>query len=139
MPAPNPDMRRRLLLIAFACAAVSVPALGRAQEGGGPKAKPSYLQLPSIAVSIVRADGRRGVLTLEVGVDVKDPGLRNRLDLYQPLLNSAYLSALQPYALGMPPGAPPNADYISMALQRETDRVLGRRGAKVLLGSILVN
>lgn len=133
-------MRRRLLLIALACTALSAPGLGHAQEGGGgPKAKPPYLQLPAIAVGTMRADGRRGVLTVEVGVDVKDPGLRNRIDLYQPLLNSAYISALQPYALGLSPGQPPNADYISLTLQRETDRVLGRRGATVLLGSILLN
>ncbi|HEX4098331.1 MAG TPA: Tat pathway signal protein [Caulobacteraceae bacterium] len=132
-------MRRRVLLIAIACAAVQVPALGRAQEGGGSKAKPPYFQLPAVAVSIVRADGRRGVLTVEVGVDVKDPGLRNKIELYQPILTSAYVSALQPYALGLSPGAPPNADFIAMTLQRETDRVLGRRGAKLLLGSILVN
>ena len=56
-----------------------------------------------------------------------------------PRLNAAYVAALQPYALGLSPGQPPNADYVSMVLQRATDQVLGRRGAKVLLGSILAN
>ncbi len=92
-----------------------------------------------MTVSIVRPDGRRGVLTVEVGIDVPNPGLRDRADLYLPLLNSAYVSALQPYALGLSPGQPPNADYISMVLQRATDQTLGRRGAKLLLGSILLN
>ncbi len=92
-----------------------------------------------MAVSIIRASGRRGVLTVEVGLDVPDPKLRDTIELYLPILYSAYVSALQPYGLGLAAGQPPNADYISMALQRETDRVLRRRGAKVLLGSILLN
>ena len=87
----------------------------------------------------MRASGRRGVLTVEIGLDVPDAKLRDGLELYLPLLYSAYVSALQPYALGLAPGQPANADFISITLQRETDRVLKRRGAKVLLGSILLN
>ncbi|HEY5411891.1 MAG TPA: Tat pathway signal protein [Caulobacteraceae bacterium] len=133
-------MRRRTLIAAFAALVVLAPVAGRAEgEGGGPKTKPPYLQMPTVAVSVFRSNGRRGVLTIEVGVDVPDPALRNQMELYVPLLISAYVSALQPYAISLAPGQPPNADYISMTLQRETDRVLRRRGAHLLLGSILVN
>ena len=134
-------MRRRRLLAAL-CALATLPAsaaVAQEGEGGAKKAKPPYLQLKTVAVSIVRGNGRRGVLTVEVGLDVQDPGLRNRVELYLPLLYSAYVSALQPYALGLGLGQPPNADFISATLQRETDRTLGRRGAKLLLGSILLN
>ncbi len=48
-----------------------------------------------MAVSIVRANGRRGVLTVEVGLDVPDPRLRESIELYLPILYSAYVSALQ--------------------------------------------
>ena len=129
----------RLILTALAASALLAPVSLRAQEEGGPKAKQPYLSMPAVAVSVLRPDRRRGVLTVEVGVDVRDAALRNRIGLYQPLLNSAYVSALQPYALGLSPGELPNADYISLTLQRETDRVLGRKGAKLLLGSILTN
>lgn len=133
-------MRRRVFLTAIlASAAASAAWAQEGGEGGGKKGKPSYLQLKTVAVSIVRANGRRGVLTVEVGLDVPDPRFRDQLDLYLPLLYSAYVSALQPYGLGLAPGQPPSADFISITLQRETDRVLRRRGAKVLLGSILVN
>ncbi len=132
-------MRRRLLLAALAATALTAPALGHAQEGGGPKQKPSYLSLKPVTVTMVRPDGRRGVLTVDVGIDIPDPRLRDDADLYMPLLNSAYVSALQPYALGLAPGQLPNADYIAMVLQRATDQVLKRRGAKLLLGSILTN
>ncbi len=130
---------RRLLLAALALSLLATPLTGRAGEGGAPETQQPYLPLKSVAVSIQRGDGRRGVLTVEVGVDVRDPGLRSRIELYQPLLSSAFVSALQPYALGLSPGQPPNADYISLTLQRETDRVLRRKGARLLLGSILLN
>jgi hypothetical protein len=127
-------MRRLLISALVLLAASAAHAQGQSQAP-----KQSYLQLQTLAVSTVRTSGRHGVLTVEVGVDAPDPALRDRVSLYTPLLRSAFISALEPYGLGLPAGAPPNADYISMTLQRETDRVLGRRGAKLLLGSVLVN
>jgi hypothetical protein len=41
--------------------------------------------------------------------------------------------------MAVPPGAPPNPDIISAALQRATDQVLGKPGAKLLLGTVIVN
>ena len=38
-----------------------------------------------------------------------------------------------------PPGTIPNADYLAQMLQKETDRVVGQKGAKLLLGTILIN
>ena len=126
----------RQLLCAVLALALAAPSFAGAEEK---KAKQSYLPLQTLAATVNRPNGRHGVLTVEVGLDAPDASLRNRLELYEPILRSAYVSVLQPYALGLPPGAAPNADYISMTLQRETDRVLGRRGARVLLGSMLVN
>jgi hypothetical protein len=128
---------RAVLICALALAALATGAA--AQEGGNGKAKSSYVQLQTLALATTRPGGRHGVLTVEVGIDATDPALRDKVDLYTPLLRSAYISALQPYGLGLPWGALPSADYIALTLQRETDRVLGRRGARLLLGSILVN
>jgi hypothetical protein len=130
---------RRSLIRCLLVLAIAAPAVAQAEHGGEKKSKQSYMTLDPVAVSVMRPGGRRGVLTVEIGIDAPDSALRDKLDLYGPPLRSAYVSALQPYALGLPPGSPPNADYISMALQRETDRVLGRRGGKLLIGSILVN
>ncbi len=132
-------MSRRLILAAVAASVLLEPLPGLAQEGGGHKTKAPYYSMPAVAVSVLRSSGRKGVLTVEVGVDVRDPKLRDEIELYQPLLNSAFVSALQPYALGLSPGQLPNADYIALTLQRETDRVLRRKGARLLLGSILMN
>ena len=116
--------------------ALCAPASVRAGEAK--KAKSPYIQLETLAAGSVRINGRRGVLTVEVGLYAENAAVRDKIDLYIPVLRSAYVSALQPYALSVPPGSPPSPDYIGMTLQRETDKVLGR-GAKVLLGTILMN
>ena len=124
------------LLIALALA-VAPPAVAADKKKGGGL---SYIQMAPLTATIIRGDGRRGVLTVETGVDVPgNAGLHNRADVSQPRLRAAYLLALQAYVSGLSPGTLPDADYISRSLQRETDRVLGQPGAKLLLGTILAN
>lgn len=129
-------MDRRFLI---AAALAFAPALARAQDrrkkGGGP----SFIQLDTLAATITRPDGRRGVMTVEVGIDVPDPSLHARAAESTPLLRAAYSEVVRTYAAGLPPGAPPDADYLSRELQRQTDITLGRPGARLLLGTILVN
>jgi hypothetical protein len=133
-------MNRRGLIVAGLVGALA-PALALAQEkpthkkGGGL----SYIQLDTLSATIVRGNGRRGVMTVECGIDVADAGLHARAEQSTPLLRAAFSEIVRTYASGLPSGAPPNADYLSMALQRQTDTVLGRPGAKLLLGTILVN
>ena len=133
-------MNRRGLIVAGLAGALA-PSLALAQEkpthkkGGGL----SYIQLDTLSATIVRPNGRRGVMTVECGIDVADAGLHARAAQSTPVLRAAFSETLRTYASGLPSGAPPNADYLSMALQRQTDTVLGRPGAKLLLGTILVN
>ncbi len=129
-------MRRRLACLALILT-LAAPAVAAA-EGHGKKAKEPYVDLPTVAATILRSNGAHGTITVEIGLDAPDAALRDKIDLSVPLLRAAYVSALQPYALSIPPGGPPNADYISMILQRQTDQVLGRKGARLLLGSILI-
>lgn len=115
--------------------------VAHAEDGGGKKKGGglSYIQMQTLTASVERADGRRAVMTVEVGVDVADAGLRSRAELSEPRLRAAYVQMLQLYASGMGPGAPPDADYIARQLQQQTDVVLGSRGGRLLLGTILVN
>ena len=129
-------MRRRLACLTL-IAILAAPAVAGA-EGHGKKAKAPYVDLPTLTATILRSNGAHGTITVDIGLDAPDAALRDRIDLSVPLLRAAYVSVLQPYALSIPRGGAPNADYISMILQRQTDRVLGRKGARVLLGSILV-
>jgi hypothetical protein len=119
----------------LAALAAPDPSQNQRKKGGGV----SYIAFPTLTATIFRADGQRGVLTVEAGVDIADPTLRARANLSVPRLRAAYVQMLQTYAAGLAPGAPPDADYIARSLQAQTDRVLGRRGAKLLLGSILIN
>jgi hypothetical protein len=56
-----------------------------------------------------------------------------------PRLRAAYVQSVQVYAGGLPAGAPPNPDFLAGNLQRATDEILGRKGARVLMGAVLVN
>jgi hypothetical protein len=130
--------RRRLCIVVLAVAARPTAAAaegGEKKKGGGV----SYLQLETLTATVVHSDGRRGVLTVDIGLDIPDAGLRARATLSKPRLRAAFVQRLQIYATGIAPDAPPDPDYLSRALQQETDRALGRPGAKVLLGAILVN
>jgi hypothetical protein len=105
------------------------------KKGGGE----TFIQLPTLTATILRADGRRGVLTVDIGLDVPDGGLRQRVEISVPILRDAYTRQILLYAASLPPGAPPNPDVIGTELQQATDHTLGKPGAKLLLGTILVN
>lgn len=130
-------MNRRLLLAAVLSL---VPAAAMAsgaekKKGGGV----GYLQLRAITATIMRRDGSRGVITVECGLDIMDEKLRAKADASSPRLRAAYVGFIQSYAAGMSAAAVPNADYLSRELQRVTDQSLGQKGAKFLLGTILIN
>lgn len=129
-------LRRSLItVLLFAPGAALANAEPDKKKGGGA----SYIQIQPLTATITRRDGRRGVMTVETGVDVGDKALRERADASTPRLRAAYAQVVMAYAAGLSPGAPPNADYIARELQRQTDLVLGRPGARLLLGTILVN
>lgn len=125
-------------MTAFAALVAASPAVGASAEkkkGGGE----TFVQLPTLTATILRGDGGRGVMTVDIGVDVPDAALRRRVELSVPLLRDAYLREMLTYAPTIPAGAPPNPDIISLQLQRATDRTMKQAGARVLLGAILVN
>ena len=135
-------MRRRAILSALVLA-LAAPLAAHA-SGGEKKEKKkgggeSYIQIPTLTATTNAAGGRRGVLTVETGVDIPDGGLRGHCEQVLPRLRAAYVQVVQVYAAGLSPGSVPNADFLAKELQRETDRVLGRKGARLLLGAILVN
>ena len=121
--------------MALMIAASPVSAGGEKKKGGGR----AFLQLPPLAATVIRPDGRRGVLTVEAGVDTKSEAVHARAQASLPRLRAAYVTAVQSHAQGLPPGGAPQADRLAAALQKETDRILGGPGGKLLLGSIMVN
>lgn len=132
--------RRRFLSLAPIAGLLAWPAVAHAagaekkKSGGG-----SYVPVQTLLGTTMRGAGRRGVMSVDCGLDVPDEALRTRAEQSVPRLRAAYLQIVQGYASGLAPGALPNADYIVQSLQRQTDAILGRRGARVLLGGIIVN
>ncbi|WP_374469509.1 Tat pathway signal protein [Phenylobacterium sp.] len=137
-------MRRRTLLALLLTALPGVAAASGKDSGeeGDPKKRSggaSYIVVQTLTATTNKGGGRRGVFTVECGLDVPDPALRTRVQQSLPRLRAAYNQVVQSYAAGLPPATAPNVDFLAQNLQRQTDLVLGKPGAKLLLGAILVN
>ena len=131
-------MKRRLLL-ALAVLSPLLPAAAVAGEDKKKTGGESYIQINTLTAYTMRPGSRRGVMTVDCGLDVPDPGLRAKVELVLPRLRAAYVQQVQIYAGGLPSGAPPSPSFIARNLQRATDEVLGKPGARVLMGAVLVN
>lgn len=130
--------RRRLLAFAVLAAAPLLTAAGKKKD----EKKTSigtYVEIQALTASVRRASGRRSVLTVQTTLDVPDPKLRAKAESVVPRLRAAFVQTLQVYASGMTPTMPPNGDVLAQALQRDADRVLGQKGARVLLGTMLIS
>jgi len=130
-------IRRQFLTLAAAAALVSSPALASPpkKKGGGQ----SYTQFRTINVFTEAGRRRHGTLSVDMGLYSDDSRLVEQIRLYQPRLQDAYVARLQAYAGTLGAGDPVSTDFIAMQLQSATDAILGRKGAKVLLGTILLN
>ena len=71
-------MERRALLGLAVVATAAASTSARASSGGAAASADTYIRLPVVTASILQANGRRGVLTIETGVDVPDAALRTR-------------------------------------------------------------
>jgi len=123
-----------VILLAAALAPAALAAPEKKKTGG-----PNYVALNTLTGTTIKADGRRGVLTVDCGLEVPDPKLREYAELSLPRLRAAYVQVVETYAAGLPSGAEPNADFIAQALQRQTDLILKRPGARLLVGAIVAN
>jgi flagellar basal body-associated protein FliL len=136
--------RRALFALLPAAGALAVQALsatpaaasGGGKSGGAPAN--SYIRMPTVTASVIRPDGRRGVLAVEAGIDVKDEELRARAVQETPRLRAAYNEVIQRAAAGLMPGSPPDIERLHRDLQRATARTFGRGGAVFLIGSVTV-
>ena len=135
-------MRRRDLIALLVIAA----PLGVARAAGAGEEKKKkvsggedYLPVTAITGTTNRGAGRRGVLSVDCGLEIPDAKLRDYADKSMPRLRAAYVQTIQVYAAGMPPGSEPNIDFIVQALQRQTDLILKRPGAKLLIGAVVAN
>ena len=132
-------MHRRALLASSFCLLFTASS---AFASGAPKKKgggPGFTQFPMMSV-FTRSNGHRhGTLSLDMGLYSDDAKMVDRIKLYMPRLKDAYVRRLQAYAGELSASSLVDADYLATQLQAVTDQVLGKSGAKVLMGSILLN
>jgi hypothetical protein len=128
-------MQRRALLVA-PLALAATPAL--AGGGGGASTTAGFVRYPTITATTMRADGRRGVMTVETGVDAPNAALKLRAEQSQPRMRAVFNILVQREANSLLPGAVPNIERLGAQLQSATNIILGQRDAKLLLGTVMV-
>lgn len=128
--------RRHLIGLTLSALTLAGAAQASPDKSGGGKG--GYLSLPTATATVLRRDGRRGVMTVETGLDIADGALMERARLSQPRLSAAYNEIVRIAAERLLPDAPPNVEWLVVALQHATDAILGKPGAKLLLGTVMV-
>ena len=139
-------MRKSLLLAILGIFVLAMPAYA-ADDATPPdrKAPPvhkitqsaSYLMIDPIYTTIMDGNRPLGLLMVGIGIDVPDGDLRDKADHDMPVLRDAYVRSLIVYtATSVRPWRQPDVTEIADRLQRVTDRVLGRPGARLLLAQV---
>jgi hypothetical protein len=133
-------MRRRdLIAVLPLLTPTLVPGVARAGEAKKKSGGAGFIAIRALTGTTFKSGGRRGVLSVDCGLQVDDPALREYAQLSLPRLQAAYAQVIQIYAAGLPAGTEPNTDFLAQALQRQTDLILKRPGARFLIGSVLVS
>lgn len=131
-------MNRRTLL-GLLPLVLAAPSRAAEKEAGGGKEQVTFVRLPVIQANIVRSNRTRGVISLENGVDVKDPKLRARVGQMQPRLRSAMARQLMLYTANLSPGQSPNLEVLIPLLQKQVDLAMGGPGARLVVMDVLIN
>ncbi|MBL0947997.1 Tat pathway signal protein [Brevundimonas sp.] len=105
--------------------------------GGGGGSRPTYIAIGTSTANFSGTGGRRGVLTVETGLDVADAALHTRASQSAPRLRAAYNQVIARVAAGLRGDAPPDVERLARELQAATDQALGRSGARLLLGTVM--
>lgn len=100
-----------------------------------------YVRMDPVMSAVRGTDGRvRGLLHVEMGLEAADPELRALIGQRQGRLRDAYVSAMAIHAAeARDDRGPPDVERLSGLLQSATDRALGRTGATVMLGMVMIH
>jgi flagellar basal body-associated protein FliL len=99
----------------------------------------SFLGLDPIYTTIMEGNKPLGLLMIGIGLDVPDADLRDRVIKSMPPLRDAYVRTLMSYsATSVRSWRQPDVGEIADRLQRVTDRMLDRPGARILLGQVAI-
>jgi flagellar basal body-associated protein FliL len=99
----------------------------------------SYIGIDPIYSTIIDGGRPRGLLMVELGLDIPDAEFREAVSRAMPVLRDAYVRGLVIYASNaVRPYRQPNVEDIAMRLQTITDKVMGKPGAKVLMAQTAI-
>ena len=94
----------------------------------------SYVPLDPMYASILEGSRPRGLLMVELGLDVPDAALRAKVSHALPTLRDTYVRILIAYgSTAVRAFRQPSVDDIAQRMQAATDRLMGGPGAKVLM------
>jgi flagellar basal body-associated protein FliL len=112
-------------------------------QGGGAQHKStsseSYVIIDPIYSTILDGGKPRGLLMVELGLDVPDAKFRADVNKALPVLRDAYVRGLVIYAsTAVRPYRQPSVEDIATRLQTITDKVMGKKGAQVLMAQTAI-
>lgn len=131
-------MDRRALLVFMLLASVAPKSALASPKGGEGKSGGGEMPMPLATATVLRTHGRRGIMSVESTLVFTDGALLEHAKLSRPRLNAAFNEAVRGEAAHLLAGALPDVESLTRALQRAADRVLGRTGARVMLGTVMV-
>jgi flagellar basal body-associated protein FliL len=99
----------------------------------------SYLGVEPLYTTIFDGNHPLGLLMVGIGLDVPDAALRDRVDRDMPQLRDGYVRVLMAFTTtDVRSWRQPDVAAIADRLQGATDRILGKRGARVLLSQVAI-
>jgi hypothetical protein len=138
----RPDLFRAAALALALCAAGAESV--QASEAPAPAQRKttqseSFVALDPMYATILEGSRPRGLLMIELGLDVPDATMRARVSHALPTLRDAYVRSLIAYgATAVRAWRQPSVDDIAERMQSITDRMMGGPGAKVLMAQTAI-
>ena len=99
----------------------------------------SFVAIDPMYATVLEGNRPRGLLMIELGLDVPDAAMRARVSHALPTLRDAYVRSLMAYgATAVRAWRQPSVDDIADRMQAITDRIMGGPGAKVLMAQTAI-
>ena len=133
-PRPLPLRAATLAFAVFAFAGAANASEAPAPAQRKTTQSESYIVIDPMYATIIEGNKPRGLLMVELGLDIPDAALRERVNHALPALRDAYVRSLIAYgATAVRAWRQPSVDDIAERMQAVTDRLVGGPGAKVLM------
>ena len=139
-----PFLPRPLSAASLALALIAFAGTSQASEAPAPAQRKttqseSYVVIDPMYATIIEGNKPRGLIMVELGLDVPDTALRERVNRALPALRDAYVRSLMAYgATAVRAWRQPSVDDIAERMQAITDKLVGGPGAKVLMAQTAI-